>query len=200
MSNVISFNLDFSEVNHLGQQLLRAQALIDRDLEITMSRVISKAELEAKGNAKRDTGDLQRRITGKVSRIPHGVRGEIGSNAPHAAATEEGREPGSKMPPPGALLGWMARHNIPVAVRKPGKGFRRVKDSTGETVGFSTRAKKASGGYWPIEYLIARKIKTNPAPGDHNMRNAIKSVEGFARSEFAQVGPRVIRRIVKGAT
>lgn len=30
-----------------------------------------------------------------------------------ALTIENGRRPGSKMPPPGALLGWMSRHNIP---------------------------------------------------------------------------------------
>jgi hypothetical protein len=43
-----------------------------------------------------------------------GWRGEVRATAPQSIFVERGRRAGARMPPGGALLGWMARHGIPL--------------------------------------------------------------------------------------
>lgn len=43
-----------------------------------------------------------------------GLRATVYSPLISAAIEEEGRRPGAKMPPPGALAGWARRHGFPV--------------------------------------------------------------------------------------
>lgn len=193
---IVSFQIDLSALSGLGHRLEGAQPVILNTLESAMHTVVNRAQRVAVQGAKRDTGDLRRHITNKVERTADSVKGEIGSNAQHAATIEEGRGVDKKWPPPGALLGWMARKHIPVSTAKVG-GSRRIRNADGEHLGYSTRTKKTKG-YYPVEYLIARKIGKKGFEGDHNMRKAVDSVEPFARELFAQVGPRVVRQIIKG--
>lgn len=109
---IIALKIDLSQISAMGQTVSRAPALIERETEVSMHKVVLKAQHDAVANAKHDTGDLRRRITNKVERVPGGVLGTIGNNAPHAETIEYGRKPGSKMPPKGVLLGWMRRKNI----------------------------------------------------------------------------------------
>jgi hypothetical protein len=73
-----------------------------------------RANMEAWGTV--DTGgtleSIQAEITGRRGRLTL-VVGPDADHAVIAATLETGRTPGSKLPPIGALLPWMARHNIP---------------------------------------------------------------------------------------
>src|SRR4051812_28470109 len=95
---LVSFQIDLSALAGLGHRLAGVEIAINHELETAMHTVVNRAKRVAVQGAKRDTGDLRRRITAKVERIGNGVKGELGSNAPHAPTIEYGRRPGAKMP------------------------------------------------------------------------------------------------------
>lgn len=72
----------------------------------------------ARASAPVDLGAFRRSIIYRTSLTRNGLRveGEVYStDTPRAkvAVIEYGRTPGKRMPPKGALLGWMSRHGIP---------------------------------------------------------------------------------------
>lgn len=162
----VRFTVDFSQVQALARRLqVDAMPAMAAEMETAMTRVVLKGERVAKQHAKRDTGENRRRITSTVIRESDGVTGIVGTNNPYAPPVEEGRKPGSKMPPKGSLIAWMKRH---------GMDPKR-------------------------EFVLRRAIARRGIPGDHNLQNTVMSLEPDVRREFAQVGPRVIQRLVKGA-
>lgn len=62
-----------------------------------------------------DLGTFRRSVIYRTTRRGTVVEGEVFSTdtAAKQAVIEYGRRPGSRMPPKGALAGWMARHGIP---------------------------------------------------------------------------------------
>ncbi len=62
---------------------------------------------------KRDTGNLAGSIFERATQTGDGVTAMWGASASYALPVDEGRKPGSKMPPQGALLPWMSAHGIP---------------------------------------------------------------------------------------
>lgn len=162
----VQFTVDFSQVQALARRLqVDAMPAMAAEMETAMTRVVLKGERIAKQHAKRDTGENRRRITSAVTRDADGVTGVIGTNNHYARPVEEGRKPGSKMPPKGSLIAWMKRH---------GMDPKR-------------------------EFVLRRAIARRGIPGDHNLQNTVAGLEPDIRREFAQVGPRVIQRLVKGA-
>jgi Bacteriophage HK97-gp10, putative tail-component len=74
-----------------------------------------RAEAVAKQEAPRDTGALARSIVPDVQSF----QARVFSPLQYAAVMEAGRRPGARMPPPGALVGWMTRHGfVPPGVRR----------------------------------------------------------------------------------
>jgi hypothetical protein len=65
----------------------------------------------------RDTGVLRTSIVHTTRSAPMGAAATIGSKAPDVLVNtvEGGRRAGARMPPPGALLGWMGRKGIPAS-------------------------------------------------------------------------------------
>lgn len=87
-----------------GQDAMRK--FIDRSAIFLQSR----ARENIYGVGAVDTGRLGNSIgiehEGDLTRL-------VGTNLPYGVVVEKGRSAGSKMPPQGALLGWMGRHGIP---------------------------------------------------------------------------------------
>jgi hypothetical protein len=110
MSDV--FTVDTSDLIRLVSGCDAAARAAPHELQRAMTRSVIQVEADAKELVPVDTHNLQRSITHEVSAQLGGVVGRVGTNVPYGKIVEEGRTPG-KMPPAGALLGWMARHKIP---------------------------------------------------------------------------------------
>lgn len=172
----LDVTIDFSEVNALARRLgVSAAPALLHEMEGAMRRVIYPAQRIAVRRAKKDTGRYRSSITTTVDRAQGAVLGTLGSNAPQAIHIELGRRPGAKMPPPSALIasGWIRRH--------PQKGG-------GKKLPDTTRA-----------YLIARAIGRRGIPATHNLRDAFNERLPAIQTEFGQLGPRTIQRLIKGA-
>lgn len=161
----VQFIVDFSQVQALARRLqVDAMPAMVAEMETAMTRVVLKGERVAKQHAKRDTGENRRRITSTVETDHNSVTGIVGTNNPYAPPVEEGRKPGSKLPPKGSLVAWMKRH---------GMDPKR-------------------------EFVLRRAIARRGIPGDHNLQTTVVGLEPDVRREFANVGPKVIQRLVKG--
>lgn len=201
--------------------------IVNEELAVAGTRSGLSVETSAKRYVRVWRHDLQRSITSKgrpfgTNVTPLGVTTKIGTTKKYALAEEFGRPAGRPMPPPGALLGWMAAKSIPVSERDTGfteagsregtrrlaKGVKRFKDDKGKATGFSTRQTRSRGvdaagknraGYYPVEYLIARSIKRK-APDPHPyLTKAFNELKPQIRKEFALVPKRVIARLKAGA-
>ena len=114
---------DAHEFVALGDGLMASPKVVAEEAKRAMERSAITVQNAAKLNLQRqgaiDTGQLLNSIAREVQ--PFEAR--IGSNKQYArlveGADEEGRlhewsrRPGMPPPPPGSLLGWMNRHNIP---------------------------------------------------------------------------------------
>lgn len=126
----------------------------------------------------------------------------VGTNLKYARAIELGRPVGAKMPPPGALLAWMASKGI-AATEEDVKGTRRVRNEQGEITGSligrntDTSTLGKIGGYLPVEFLIARSIQRNIKKRPY-LSKAFKELQPRIRAEFRQVPPRIIARLRGG--
>lgn len=99
--------------------------------------VLRRIRDDARSFAPVDLGAFRRSIVYRTT-LKRGVEveGEVYStDTPRAkvAVIEYGRTPGKKMPPKGALLGWMSRHGIPASAeflvrRKIGKEGIKAKE------------------------------------------------------------------------
>lgn len=109
----MTFTVDFSDVQALARRLgTDARPAMAAEMETAMTRVVLKGQRVAVEHAKHDTGENRRRITHQVERTSDGVLGVIGTNNPYAPFVEDGRKPGGKLPPKGALVAWMKRHGM----------------------------------------------------------------------------------------
>jgi hypothetical protein len=78
--------------------------------------VLRRVRDDARAFAPSDLGAFRASIIYRTQRREMVLEGEVFStdaNQAKVAVIEFGRTPGKKMPPKGALLGWMARHGIP---------------------------------------------------------------------------------------
>jgi phage gpG-like protein len=103
--------IDASEFAAMGARFRNAAPIVEREMKTAMVRSTAQIQHDAQVLVKVDTGTLRRSITTNVTPF----LGRVGSNQPHAPVVEFGRKPGGKMPPPGVLDGWMARHGIPAS-------------------------------------------------------------------------------------
>jgi hypothetical protein len=84
-------------------------------LRAWLAGVLRRIRDDARAFAPKDTRAFERSIIYRTRVRGFAVEGEVYSTAPTVLQNviEHGRRPGAKMPPAGALLGWMARHGIP---------------------------------------------------------------------------------------
>lgn len=113
--------VDVSELWALGERLgneRRVAGIYRDELSRSLATIGDLVVRNAQTNLQRSGAvDTQDTLQGFRTRITPGRDGsftlEVSNASPGASATEYGRDPGSRMPPEGALLGWMARHGIP---------------------------------------------------------------------------------------
>ena len=87
------FEFDATEAMRLARGLAGGTARLQDELLTAMQRSVALLQKDA------------------MTATP--VLGEVGSAVAYARYVEEGRRAGAAMPPPGALLGWMAGKGIP---------------------------------------------------------------------------------------
>lgn len=180
----------------------QAPAIVTDELAKAGRRAGLAVEAKAKEYVPVWRHDLQRSITSVQS--PFGTKvtplfttTTIGTAKKYAAATEYGRPADAKMPPPGALLPWMASKGI-AATEENITGARKARNEKGEITGSIIRGSESFIGprrYLPIEYLIARAIKRSaPKPHPYLMK-AFHELKPKIQAEFDQVPKRVIARL-----
>lgn len=178
-------------------RLKGADKIVMEELRTAGKRAGLQVELKAKGYAPKWRGDLRRSITTKTTTQGIFSTTVVGTNKPYGAATEFGRPSGAPMPPPGALLPWMASKGIP-ATEQSITGTRRTRDADGNITGSIISGKGFIGprrGYLPIEYLIARAIKRSAPKPRPFLTKAFKELQPKIRQEFQDVPKRVIARL-----
>lgn len=100
------------EIRHLDD-LRRAvdPAIFTSEVEATVreAAIFTEGRVRERSFATHDTSATARSWTSDVN----GMSATVYSPLMSALIEEEGRRPGAKMPPPGALRGWAARHGFP---------------------------------------------------------------------------------------
>jgi hypothetical protein len=84
-------------------------------LRVWLQGVLAVVRDDVRRFSPKDTGAFQKSVVYRTSARGDALEGRVFSTGPAVLASviEEGRRPGAKMPPAGALLPWMARHGIP---------------------------------------------------------------------------------------
>jgi hypothetical protein len=104
---------DHREVDHWAAAMKHAPQVWKRELVTAVNRITTQGEAKSKRLIQTDTHAAQRSITMVAAREMGGaIRGAWGTNIPYGRVLNDGRSPGSAMPPSGVLLGWMRRHGI----------------------------------------------------------------------------------------
>lgn len=85
-----------------------APGLYQRAVARFIASATLTAERAAKGAAPVDMGPLRRSIVSEIQPL----RGRVHAPLRYAEAVDQGRRPGSRPPPPEALVGWMRRHGM----------------------------------------------------------------------------------------
>ena len=104
------------------------------------------------------TGTLEQHVVSEMSRTGISPEGLVGVAPPadtYALTLEEGRTPGSRMPPSSALVPWVT-----------------------EKLGVNGTEKQIAG----IAFVVARAIGRQGFPGVHMFRNAVATQEANVRS------------------
>jgi hypothetical protein len=89
--------------------------VIERPLTDLVRNAGLIAERAAREGMPKDTSEGARSIVSQV----HGLEAKVTSPLVHVAVMDQGRAPGSRMPPPESLLGWMRRKGIPEEMAFP---------------------------------------------------------------------------------
>ena len=106
MSEVV---FDATEIYRLGSQMAAGAPIIAKHCRYGMDRATAQILHDAVGAVPVDQGHLRRSLTRDVTPF----LSTVGTNLVYARAVEFGLQPQQAFPPPGSLLGWMTRHNIP---------------------------------------------------------------------------------------
>lgn len=109
----MDMTFDFSEIERMAARYEGAEQIVREEVRTGITRSVIQIEADAKRLVPTDTHHLQRSLTHEVTVSARDVRGRAGTNVSYARTVEEGRTPG-RMPPQGALIGWMRRHGIDV--------------------------------------------------------------------------------------
>jgi phage gpG-like protein len=107
----MDLKFDFSDVHKMARQYANGPQIVRDETRVAITRSVITVANDAKKLVPVDTGRLRSSLTHEVTTSGNAVTGRAGTNVDYAKIVEEGRSPG-KMPPPGALLGWMSRHGI----------------------------------------------------------------------------------------
>jgi hypothetical protein len=105
--------------------------------------------------------------------------------APHAAIIEEGRRPGARMPPVGAIYDWVKRKRIGNAIHGPVQTFagprRQGKGNR------SDRQQAITANQMHIALMIARKIAARGLPAKRILARAEKILTPLVAKRIDQV-------------
>ena len=196
-----TFNMRVAGLEHVTAQGTQGPKIVTDELALAGREMGLAVEQKAKGYAPVWRGPLRRSITSRTSPFgttvtPLFVTTKVGTNSKYGAEKEFGRDPASPMPPPGALLPWMAAKGIaatPLSI----KGTRRVRNDKGEVIGSIISGQGFVGPrrYLPIEYLIARSIKRNAPKPRPYLGKAFNELKPQIRARYAKVPERVIARL-----
>ena len=107
----MDMRFDFSSVRQMATTYKGGDRIVLDETRKGISRSVIQIEADAKRIVPTDTHTLQRSITHEVQTSGANVTGRVGSNLVYAPVVEYGRSPG-RMPPPGALAGWLRRKGI----------------------------------------------------------------------------------------
>ena len=102
---------DFTSVTKMAGTYKGGAEIVRGETVKGITRSVIQVEADAKRLVPTDTHTLQRSLTHEVTTASGNVTGRAGTNLHYAKVVEDGRTPG-RMPPAGALLGWMRRHGI----------------------------------------------------------------------------------------
>jgi len=196
-----TFDMRVTGLEHVTSMGKTAPKIVTEELALAGREMGLAVENKAKGYAPRWRGQLQRTITSRTSPFgttvtPLFVTTKVGTNSKYGREKEKGRDPASPMPPPGALLPWMASKGIaatPLSI----KGTRRVRNDKGEVIGSIISGVGFIGPrrYLPIEYLIARSIKRNAPKPRPYLGKAFTELKPAIRARYAKVPERVVARL-----
>jgi hypothetical protein len=104
---------DTHEVKAYAAAMHKAPQVLKRETITAVNRSTTEGEGRSKRYIQTDTHAAQRSLTMVAAREMGGsIRGAWGTNIPYGRVLNDGRSPGSAMPPSGVLLGWMGRHGI----------------------------------------------------------------------------------------
>lgn len=107
----MDLHFDFTEVRKMASTYTGGAKIVLDETRKGIQKSVIQIEADAKRLVPTDTHNLQRTITHEVTTQGTNVIGRAGTNSNYGKIVEDGRTPG-RMPPPGALLGWMRRHGI----------------------------------------------------------------------------------------
>ena len=196
-----TFNMRVTGLDHVASMGKQAPKIVTDELALAGRESGLAVEQKAKSYAPRWRGQLQRTITSRTSPFgttvtPLFVSTKVGTNSKYGAEKEFGRDPASPMPPPGALLPWMAAKGIaatPLSI----KGTRRVRNDKGEVIGsiIVNRGFIGPRTYLPNEYKIARAIKLKAPKPRPYLGKAFNELKPQIRARYAKVPERVIARL-----
>ena len=104
------FEIVVTGADELIARFRKAPEIVKTEMIKGVDRLTFAGQATSQKEAPVDTGNLRRSITQtKASFAGGSVSGAWGTNLPYAKYVEFGRGPG-KMPPAGALSGWIRRH------------------------------------------------------------------------------------------
>lgn len=199
------FHTEVQNLEAFAARFKSGDQIVSEELASAGRRAGVRVELNAKQRVKVWRRELQRSITSV--RSPFGttvspllIMTKIGTNKKYAKATEFGRPADAPMPPPGALLPWMASKGIP-ATDQNIKGTKRVRNDKGEVIGSLISGKGFVGPrkYLPIEYLIARAIKRSAPKPSPYLIPAFTEERPRIKQDFVQARKQIIARLKGGA-
>jgi hypothetical protein len=106
----MSFQIEFLGLDEFTALMRKGPEIVKEEMLTGINRLTLQGQAISQKEAPFDTGNLRRSITTQKATFAGGeARGSWGTNVPYAKFAEDGRSAG-KMPPAGALLGWMGRH------------------------------------------------------------------------------------------
>lgn len=135
-----NFHVDIPKLPGFLAAMTKAPQTLRAELFTAARRISFRGSGLSQKYVKRDTANLAGTIFERPSQVGDSVTAMWGASASYALPVDQGRKPGSKMPPQGALLPWMAAHGIP------------------ESSEFAVRAKIARDGI-PAHPFVSRAHK-----------------------------------------
>lgn len=102
-------HIDIRGLDRLGRALDPRLVTEETEATVREAALFAEGRVRERSFATHDTSASARSWTSDVN----GMSASVYSPLLSALIEEEGRRPGAKMPPPGALAGWASRHGFP---------------------------------------------------------------------------------------